>query len=253
MRVGLLVLCAGAVGCGRINYSLLPEQDAGTSEDGAAVVTDYFSNCEVDTTLWELVDPLNEGSFATNGSGLEISIAATSEGHDIWSLPGDPDSFLYTVARAIQPIADIDFEVEAKFDSSITPRFQQQGIVVQQDLENVLRVEFHSNGTDTRLYIAHVVDRITTPVLNEAVASVGVAPMYLRVKRTGSRWDVTHSFDGTAFTQLPAASFDQDYNISGIGVFAGNGPLVAHTAVIDYLRDLSEPFDTAAAMPTLCP
>jgi hypothetical protein len=255
----MLALCVGSlVGCGRINYDALPDQTGSDAmKDGAVsgadVLTDYFSDCEIDTTLWELVDPLSDGTFVANGSGFEISIAGTSEGHDIYSFPDDPDSFQYTVPRAIQPIADIDFEVEAKFDSSLTPEFQQQGIVVQQDLENVLRVEFHSNGTNTRLYIAHIVDRTTTTVLNEAVASLGVAPMYLRVKRTGSRWDVTHSFDGTAFTQLPAASFDQTYNISNIGVFAGNGPMVAHTAVVDYLWNLSEPFDSAAAMPTTCP
>ena len=157
------------------------------------------------------------------------------------------------VARAIQQVPNVDFNVEVKFDSPLSVRFQQQGIVVQQDLENVIRVEFHSDGSPTRIYIAHVVDRATTTILNEIVAPAATVPMYLRVKRTGDRWAVTHSFDGASFSGLPGAAFDQSYNVAGIGVFAGNGPQVDHTAVIDHFRNLSKPFDSDAAMPQTCP
>ena len=62
--------------------------------------------------------------------------------HDLWT---DVDE----VPRLLQATPNDDFEVEVKFDSPVTTRYQMQGLFVQQDAKNLLRIELHNDGGGT--------------------------------------------------------------------------------------------------------
>ena len=52
-----------------------------------------------------------------------------------------------------------DFEVEVKFASAPTAAYQMQGLVVEQDADDLLRVGVHRDGDGVRLFVAAMVER----------------------------------------------------------------------------------------------
>ena len=54
----------------------------------------------------------------------------------------------------MQSAADTHFAVEVKFDSVVSQQYQLQGLIVEQDSGNFLRVDQYSDGSKTRLYVA---------------------------------------------------------------------------------------------------
>lgn len=52
-----------------------------------------------------------------------------------------------------------DFQLELKLDGVLGARYQPEGIVVQQDANNLLRLEVHWDGVGTSLFAASSVER----------------------------------------------------------------------------------------------
>jgi len=272
--VGALVVLG--MGCGRLSFDQLDSGPDGAFGDATldgpptdvfvdgpsdarlvdAVspggISDYFSACTLEGDVWVTEDPLGDGTFAMTGDGLSIGVAGTSRGHDIWSFPGDPTSFDYSVPRALRDQPDTDFELEVKFDTGLTTTYQQQGVIIEEDGDDVIRLEFHSNGT-TRVFISYVVAGLTNVVSNTSIAPLDTAPIWMRVRRRGDEWTLTWSTDGRSFQGDPTFTFTAAYDVMRVGVFAGNSPMVDNTVVVDYFRDTSEPFDAAADTPSTCP
>ena len=165
-------------------------------------------------------------------SGRAVIEIPAGQSHDLWS-----GSF--NAPRLLQDVPNGDFEVEVKLDGELSSRFQLEGIVVQQDGDDLLRAEIHHNGGGTDLFVATFVGGGAQ--VKQYGAAGASAPLYLRVARVGDWWTFRYSSDGANW--LEGASFMHAMTVRSIGVFAGNvgGPAPAFVLPIDYLRDVTPP------------
>jgi hypothetical protein len=111
----------------------------------AGPVSDDFHATALNTGLWTLVNPVGDGNYAVTGSNLLLAAPAGAN-HDPQF--GGADN----AVRMLQSITNVDFEVEAKFDSIPARFYQSEGIIVEQDAQNYLRFDFASDGT--KAYVA---------------------------------------------------------------------------------------------------
>jgi len=193
-----------------------------------AVRSDEFNGGALDTSVWSYVDPVGDTSLSMTGTQAAIGIPAGA-GHDIWT-------GVNRSPRLLQPLANQDFEVEVKFDSAVTTAFQMQGLIVQQDPQNLLRLEVHGDGTDTKLFAASVQNGTASTQVYRGVS--GGPQAYLRLKRVGNTWTLSYSKDGS--TWLAVETFTHALTVSALGPFAGNsgGTPPAFTAKVDYFREI---------------
>lgn len=215
-----------AVSSDRVFSTLLPG-----GVDPSGIRSDDFHGAFLDTSLWTFVDPVGDGSVSVTGTQALLSVPSGSS-HDVWT--GGNYS-----ARLMQAANDADFEVEVKFESAPGLRYQLQGLIVEQDAGNYLRFDFYHDGSSLRVFAASVTGGSASTKLNRAIA--GGNPLYMRVRRSGSQWTQTYSYDGASWTA--GASFLRTLTVTGVGPFAGNAgsPAPAHTAAVDYFFNAASP------------
>jgi large repetitive protein len=189
--------------------------------------SDDFNSCALNTNLWTVVDPLNDGLVTVTGTELRLTVP-TGQSHDIWA-NGNKS------LRVMQPTQNLPFQIITKFDSVVTQRFQMQGILVEEDDKNFLRFEVQHDGTGLRLYVAGFTNG--TPDVLIRGNYLQATPPYLRVTRVDEKWSYSYSTNGNVWT--PAGSFSRAMNVTKTGVFASNHAFPAqtvppHTAVVDY-------------------
>ncbi|MFN0159305.1 MAG: immunoglobulin domain-containing protein [Bacteroidota bacterium] len=204
----------------------------------STIVSDDFSDSILNTTLWTVANPLADASFSLTGSNtpdawMNISVPAGTV-HDPWTAGNNSP-------RLIQAANNTDFEVEAKFESAVSQRFQLQGIVAQESNNSFLRFEFHSDGTSTRMFIASLVNGVPTTRLNAVLGPNGIAPLFMRVRRVGNGWLMKYSLDGVSWTI--AASFTHVMNLTGVGPYGGNAGTTppSFASQIDYFFNVASP------------
>jgi PKD repeat protein len=203
-------------------------------QDLSGIVSDDFNTPWLNP-VWEYQDPVGDGTYELVGAGtgnahLRLSVPAGTN-HDVWT--GGNRS-----VRVMQPSLDENLEIEVKFESQPTQRFQMQGLLVEQDPQNFLRVDFYSDGSSLRLFAARFTGGVPQTLHNQVIA--GHPNLYLRLTRQGNIWTPQHSSDGTNWTVL--GSFTQAMTVSKVGVFAGNsGANPAYTAVVDYFFNTASP------------
>ena len=203
-------------------------------QDLSGIVSDDFNALWLNP-FWEYQDPVGDGSYELVGAGTEnahlrLSVPAGAS-HDVWT--GGNRS-----VRVMQPSLDENLEIEVKFESQPTQRYQIQGLLVEQDPQNFLRVDFYSDGSALRLFAARFTGGVPQTLHNQVIA--GHPNLYLRLTRQGNIWTPQHSSDGTNWTVL--GSFTQAMTVSKVGVFAGNaGANPAYTAVVDYFFNTASP------------
>jgi hypothetical protein len=203
-------------------------------QDLSGIVSDDFNAAGLHP-IWVYQDPVGDGGYELVGVGTEnahlrLSVPAGAN-HDVWT--GGNRS-----VRVMQPSLDENLEIEVKFESQPTRRFQMQGLLVEQDPQNFLRVDFYSDGSSLRLFAARFTGGVPQTLLNQVIA--GHPNLYLRLTRQGNIWTPQHSSDGTNWTVL--GSFTQAMTVSKVGVFAGNaGANPAYTAVVDYFFNTASP------------
>jgi regulation of enolase protein 1 (concanavalin A-like superfamily) len=215
-------------------FALLAVFAAGGASVASAadsIRSDEFNSTTLDAAVWRFVDPVGDATLAMNGSQAEVSLPAGSS-HDLWT-------FTNSVARLLQDIPNQDFEVEAKFDSTMGAPYQLQGIVVEQDADDLLRLEVHHDGNATRLFSAVIASGVASFQHYSTVDSG--PPAYIRVKREGNQWTLRHSRDGTNWTSAPP--FTHAMNVASIGPYLGNSgsPAPAFVGRIDHFRVISAP------------
>ncbi len=133
----------------------------------------------------------------------------------------------------MQPVIDEDFEVEVKFDSTVSQAFQIQGVLVETDPNNYLRFDYYSDGSQTYIFAASFVAGVPTVRADQAI--VGSSPLFLRVGRVGDQWTYSYSTDGTNFATV--ATYNHITTVTSMGIFSGNaGSSPAHTALVDYFH-----------------
>jgi hypothetical protein len=198
---------------------------ATTGADASGIVSDDFNSSTLNTTLWEFVDPLFDATLTMTGAGTP----------DAWvnvSVPAGVEHQVYTGG------------IEAKFESPVTLQYQEQGIVVKQDDDNYLRLEFFGTTTATVLYARGFTPTTSPTFINATIGSNGDMPLYMRVKRQGNQWTLSYSFDGQNWTaQTP---FSHTMVVTKIGPYSGNGIGASspeHTTSVDYFFNTASPID----------
>jgi large repetitive protein len=227
---------AGFVGSDGFTYTV--DDDDGATSNVASVsvtvladpppadglVSDEFSSSSLGSH-WSWFDPVGDASVVATGTHAELSVPA-GVSHDLWT-----GSLL--APRLLQSTDDVDFEVEVKIDSPVTAKYQMQGLVVQQDENNLIRAEVHHDGRVPRLFVATITNGKASAKKNLAVSFV--APYWLRLGREGDNWTFEASNDGVMWQTV--ATFAHVMSVSQVGVFAGNHtPSPEHTAAFDYFR-----------------
>ncbi len=204
----------------------------------STIVSDDFSDSVLNTALWTAVNPLADASFSLTGSNtpdawMNISVPAGTV-HDPWTAGNNSP-------RLIQVANNTDFEVEVKFESGVSQRFQLQGIVAQESNTSFVRFEFHSDGTSTRMFIASLVNNVPTTRLNAVLGPNGIGPLFMRVKRVGNGWLMKYSLDGVLWTT--ASTFNHVMNLTGIGPYGGNAGTTppGFTSKVDYFFNVAAP------------
>jgi len=196
------------------------------------IVSDDFNATALDTSIWNVVDPVGDADVSLTGAHLSISVPATGVARDAWTTSN-------TLTRVMQEAPDDDFEVEAKFESPLTQSFQSQGIWVEQGPIDGLRFEFHHYNGVPRVFVASLIGGVATIRASAPIAHT--LPMHLRVGRALDVWTVSYSADGSSW--VTATTFAQPMFVAAVGVYAGNSAFTPHTAIVDYFFDTANPID----------
>ncbi|MGB6032657.1 MAG: hypothetical protein WBH55_07470, partial [Bacteroidota bacterium] len=201
-------------------------------------VSDDFNSHNLKRPLWTYTDPNNDATVQMIGvnsgdADFHLMVPAGSS-HDLWTSG-------YLVPRIMQSAVNEDFNLEAKFKSSLSgviyDTYQAQGVIVEADASNLVRFDFTTGDNDsTKVFAAVFAGGFASPDvrIDKNVAPYGVAPLYLRVHRSGNNWTMLYSFDGSSYDT--AGTFSHTLAVTKVGTFsanAGTDPL-AHTSVVDY-------------------
>ncbi|MGB5874885.1 MAG: hypothetical protein WBH56_14290, partial [Bacteroidota bacterium] len=219
------------------------------------IVSDEFTAPTLNTSVWTFIDPLLDGSQGMTGSQLSLTVPSGSV-HDAW----DGGNF---APRVMQNTNNTDFDIEMKFDAQKTQEYQITGVIIQQNPANYIRCDFNSDGLNTRIFAATIVNDVATAKtdFNDVIGANGFAPLYMRLKRERNIWTLSYSLNGS--TWQDHVTFKHDMTVTAMGLFAGNNGSSppAHTGLVDYFRGripatpslVSPPDDTTGieANPTL--
>lgn len=213
--------------------------------NAAAFQSDDFNRCSWTEGTWTFIDPLDDATFNKTSTGVEISVPAAVD-HDIWGTgPGD---FANNAPRIMQASNNTDFEIEAKFDSGVGQRYQTQGILIQQDADDMLRFEFHGNGTNTQIFAGYIKGGVGLAMgdIIRNIGTVNISPLYMRVSRIGNIYRQYYSLNGEQWEFFNTTVLTQTFSVNQVGVYAGNtadvnGQQPAHTGVIDYVFNTLNP------------
>ncbi len=207
-----------------------------TAGSGSVFVSDDFNAVELDTSVWQVIDPLQDVTIGVTGGGtndarLVFSLPAGTP-HDLWS--GD-----FTAPRVMQPAVDGDMSVEVKFDGAMTASIQTQGLLFEEDSLNFIRFDLVIDASEVSFFAATFVDG--TPTEHVSLVVPLHAPYRIRVRRIGDLWSGMFSADGTTWTT--ATTFTHHLHVRRIGPWAGNAGTSApsFTAAVDYVANTSSP------------
>jgi LmbE family N-acetylglucosaminyl deacetylase/regulation of enolase protein 1 (concanavalin A-like superfamily) len=195
------------------------------AQGSGTIVADDFDGSSLNTGVWTLANPLGDASVSVSGGTANVSLPGGSS-HDVW---GNTN----TVSGLRQAAPDRDFEIEAKFASAVSAGFQQEGLIVEQDANDLIRAEVHHDGSGTRLFVATMFNG--NPEVRHYSTVPDGGPVYIRVVREGNWWRVRYSRDGSAFTTTDA--FNLPIQVSSVGPLVGNGG-AAFTGAIDSFREV---------------
>jgi hypothetical protein len=212
----------------------------GASLATAQIVSDDFNAYNLKTSVWTLTDPLGDATISLNGTGTDDAtlslIVPEGKSHDLWTTG-------YNVPRIMQAAPNVDFEVEVKYQSTVSQAYQIQGVIVEQDTSNLLRIEFNSSGNDVNLFAASFKGGLGSPAIRiNTNLGPQSAPLYLRVRRAGHTWALTYSTDGSIWND--GGSFVDTLVVHKVGLFAGNSgesTIPADTTIVDYFFNNAAP------------
>ncbi|OLT56268.1 FG-GAP-like repeat-containing protein [Moorena producens] len=203
----------------------------GTPASGSGLVSDDFAGGSLDPAVWSVEGPAGVAAgLGANATDAYLELITPDGNYDAWQTNN--------AARAMQAIADEDFQIEARFLTTPTERFQLQGLLVEQDANNWVRFDTYSDGNVLRVFAAVTVNGSSSARVNATIPA-GAAE-YLRVDRTGDTWTYEYSADGSNWTT--AGSFDHAITATSAGVFAGNtAQATGYTAQVDYFEVAHDP------------
>ena len=182
----------------------------------SGLVSDDFNHCAGLLAPWSYIDPFGDGSshgvtgVGTDDAWLHLSVPA--------GLDHDPYGAGLLPPRVSQPVFDVDFEFEVKFTSDLTSTIQQQGVLIEQDLDDWIRFDVYRSGSQNRAFVGSTVGGSTSTEAHATVALV--APMHLRVTRVGDDWTCWWSSDGASWNSL--VTFTRVMVATQVSLYGGN-------------------------------
>ena len=202
------------------------------------ITSDDFNAFNLKTTIWTFTDPVGDATLTlvgTNTTNAQLSLsipAGTSH---------DPFEGENRVPRIMQPASNSDFVIQTKFESSMNAQYQIQGVIVEASPTEFLRFDFYSDGSSTFVYSA--LGNGGSQIINQNIGLAGIQPLYLRVARVGNDWTLSHSQNGTTWTD--ETPFPYMMTVTKVGVYAGSavggGGAPAHTVLVDYFQNNATP------------
>jgi chitodextrinase len=206
-----------------------------SSGGGGGAAGDEFNGAALDTGVWRVYDPVGDSSVSLAAGQLRLALPA-GVSHDLW--PHETWGGELRAPRVLRAVGNGDFEIEAKYDSAVSQTVQGQGLVAQADHDDLVRFDVYSSGGTTKVFAATFVGGQPTVRVNDTIA--GGVPLYLRIRRTGSSWNLLYSYTGTSWAT--ATSFDFPLALGEFGVFAVNagGSPPAFSSQVDHFRILSQ-------------
>ncbi|MCI2401184.1 Ig-like domain-containing protein [Aliiroseovarius sp. N1Y82] len=201
-----------------------------TTPPSSGIASDDFSGGVLDP-VWTIEGPGGISSgLGTDATDAWLELVTPDGDHDVWGVNN--------AARAMQGISDGDFQIETRFLSTPSEKYQLQGLLVEQDADNWLRFDTYSDGSQLYAFAAITVDGVSSMAFRVTIPG-SVAP-YLRLTRAGDDWTLDYSTDGT--TWVTAGSFTHALTASQVGVFGGNtGLTTGFTAQVDYFETSDDP------------
>jgi regulation of enolase protein 1 (concanavalin A-like superfamily) len=166
-----------------------------TPEDGGSGTTttltnDDFSGGSLNPGTWTFVNPGGGSSQSMDGQ------------HAVISVPGgashDPASSGNGAPRVMQTIQNAGLSLDAKFDSSVSAQFQEQGVVVEQDSTHYVYAAIVQNYFETQFVVKTVSGGTVTN--NVSFEIYNKPSIVLRVARSGNSWAFGYSYDGMRWT-----------------------------------------------------
>ncbi|EGJ30732.1 hypothetical protein LYNGBM3L_47340, partial [Moorena producens 3L] len=181
--------------------------------------------------MWSVEGPAGiAAGLGSNATDAYLELVTPDGNYDAWQTNN--------AARAMQTIADEDFQIEARFLTTPSERFQLHGLLVEQDADNWVRFDTYSDGNVLRVFSGVTVNGSSSVRINMTIQQ-GDAE-YLRVERLGDTWTYQYSADGNSWTT--AVSYSHALNATAAGVFAGNvAQATGYTAQVDYVEFASDP------------
>jgi len=199
---------------------------------GGSPVSDNFDSPSLNTNLWTKLAPA--GGSVTQSSGHVSLDVPGGSAHDAWAPVNNS-------VRLMQNVANLDFDLIAKFDSFPASNIQMQGILVEQSPTDYLRFDVYFDD-GPNILCAAISGNNYKILLDSPLPPTVTSPFYLRVFRIGYEYDISYSSDGVNYTKAGAVFQLQPFSSTRVGLFAGNelnNP--PFTASLDYFLDTHLP------------
>ena len=202
-----------------------------TKRNPGAILSDDFTGCALDTSVWSYINPRNDALLTMTGAGAQIAVPAGTA-HDLWKQG-------LQAPRLMQFVTNQDFDIEVKFDSTVDKKTQTMGVLAQQDANNWLRFNFQNDGAGANSLVVVNSQNNNQSVVFSTPITVGAAN-YMRLNRAGDFWNLQYSSDGANWVY--ATTITRTLTMSEIGPFIGNtGNNPAFVGVVDYFENLANP------------
>ncbi|MFZ3169769.1 MAG: hypothetical protein WA130_19320, partial [Candidatus Methanoperedens sp.] len=105
--------------------------------------SDDFNSLTLNTTLWEVIDPTGDSKFTMEGNNTANAFLNITVPCCLTHAPFTTNN----APRIMQETSNVNFEIEAKFQSLLTEQYQEQGFIIEESPGNYIRIDFHSDGT----------------------------------------------------------------------------------------------------------
>src|SRR5690606_5602185 len=103
-----------------------------TFTTGTGVLTsDDFNRGAIAPLPWTVHDPVGDAAVGLDGTRAILSVPAGTD-HNI-------DKSSNRSVRLMQPTLDSDFELEVKFESLPTQKYQMEGLLIEESADRYLR------------------------------------------------------------------------------------------------------------------
>jgi regulation of enolase protein 1 (concanavalin A-like superfamily) len=220
---------------------IIPEDGAGGTT--TTLTNDDFSAGALNAGTWSFVNPGGGASQSMDGQHAVINVPAGAS--------HDPGSSGDGAPRLMQTIQNADLSLDAKFDSSVSAQFQEQGVIVEQDSTHYVYASIVQNSFETD-FVVKTVSGVSVTT-NAGFEIYNKPSITLRVARSGNSWTFGYSYDGLRWTA--AAALSLPLTVARAGVFGGNFGGAASPAfktLVDYFVNSTSPpaTDDGVAWPT---